>query len=97
MERLLTGDGVLVAVALADANQEGAIFVLGGQQQLLSLQPVDVAVVPPAAGQAHRLLEQQHITTTHGCRPPGADAERLNSPHKFELQISQRTFYKTFS
>lgn len=64
MELLLTGDGVLVAVALADANQEGAIFVLGGQQQLLSLQPVDVAVVPPAAGQARRLLEQQHVTTT---------------------------------
>lgn len=76
MELPLTGDGVLVAVALADANQEGAIFVLGGQQQLLGLQPVDVAVVPPAAGQAHRLLKQPHVTTTHGSRyhPPGADA-----------------------
>lgn len=64
VELLLTGDGVLVAVALADANQEGAIFVLGGQQQLLSLQPVDVAVVPPAAGQSHRLLERHTATGT---------------------------------
>lgn len=44
----LTRDGVLVAVALADADQEGTIFVLGRQQQLLSFHAVYVAVVPPA-------------------------------------------------
>lgn len=44
----LTRDGVLVAVALTDANQEGAIFVLGGQQQLLSFQAVYVPIIPPA-------------------------------------------------
>lgn len=44
----LTRNGVFVAVALADANQEGTVFVLGGQEQLLSLLPVDVAIVPPA-------------------------------------------------
>lgn len=47
-ELRLTGDGVFIAVALADANQEGTVFVLGGQKQLLGLLPVDVAIVPPA-------------------------------------------------
>lgn len=54
---LLTGDGVLVTVTLTDTDQEGAIFVLGSQQQLLSLHSVDVPVVPPAqergGGHAH--------------------------------------------
>lgn len=44
----LTRDGVLVTVTLTDANQEGAIFVLGSQQQLLSFPTVYVPVVPPA-------------------------------------------------
>lgn len=44
----LTRDGVFVTMALADANQEGTVFVLGGQEQLLGLLPVDVAIVPPA-------------------------------------------------
>lgn len=44
----LTRDGVLVTVTLTDANQEGAIFVLGSEQQLLSFHAVYVAVVPPA-------------------------------------------------
>lgn len=44
----LTGDGVLVAVAFADADQEGTIFVLGCQQQLLGFHTIDIAIVPPA-------------------------------------------------
>lgn len=35
-------------MTLTDANQKGAIFVLGSQQQLLGLHAVDVPVVPPA-------------------------------------------------
>lgn len=50
----LTGDGVFVAVALADANQEGTVFVLGGQEQFLRLLPVDVAIVPPAERERER-------------------------------------------
>lgn len=45
----LTGDSVLVTVALTDANKEASIFVLGGQQQLLSFHTVYVSVVPPAS------------------------------------------------
>lgn len=48
MKAPLTRDGVLVAVALADADQEGTVSVLGRQQQLLGFHAVDVAVVPPA-------------------------------------------------
>lgn len=44
----LTGDGVLVTVTLTDANQEGAVIVLGGEQQLLSFHTVYVPIVPPA-------------------------------------------------
>lgn len=48
VELRLTRDCVFVAVTLTDANQEGTVFVLGGQEQLLGLLPVDVAIVPPA-------------------------------------------------
>lgn len=44
----LTRDSVLVTVTLTDANQEGAIFVLGGEQQLLRFPTVYVPIVPPA-------------------------------------------------
>lgn len=44
----LTRDCVLVTVTLTDANQEGAIFVLGSEQKLLSFHPVYVPVIPPA-------------------------------------------------
>lgn len=44
---VLTRDCVLVTVTLTDANQEGAIFVLGSQQQLLSFHTVYVPIVPP--------------------------------------------------
>lgn len=44
----LTGDCVFITVTLTDANKEGAIFVLGGQQQFLSFHAVYVPVVPPA-------------------------------------------------
>lgn len=44
----LTRDSVLVTVTLTDANQEGAIFVLGGEQQRLRFPTVYVPVVPPA-------------------------------------------------
>lgn len=59
----LTRDGVLVAVALTDANQEGAIFVLGGQQQLLSFQAVNVPIIPPA----HKHNTDQRRKRRHGC------------------------------
>lgn len=50
----LTRDSVLVTVTLTDANQEGAIFVLGGEQQLLRFPTVYVPVVPPAQRRSGR-------------------------------------------
>lgn len=44
---MLTRDRVLIAVTLTDPNQEGAIFVLGSQQQLLSFHTVYIPIVPP--------------------------------------------------
>lgn len=65
-----TRDGVLVAVALADAHQEGAIIVLGSEEQLLSFHTVYVAIVPPeqreaglASVKGHR-SSVQSLTTT---------------------------------
>lgn len=54
----LTGDRVLVAVTLTDANQEGAIFVLGSEQQLLGLHAVYVPVIPPERHETRRRTQR---------------------------------------
>lgn len=76
-KRSLTRDSVLVTVTLTDANQEGAIFVLGGEQQLLRFPTVYVPVVPPA--QSGRDDGREGVD---GEREGKEETDMKNAPHE---------------